>query len=322
VAHITIRFDDHGDAVVEGWDPTSPLALLLARDLNSRVPSAAVISINGLLRSASKVADGWPVNEHRYDATRVQLEVGAATVRSNAAEGGQVNTIDLQQFSDLLLTWRRLLTEPLKVRLCAQPVVRLYIQEEFGFAHWAAILTNDEYRDLLRRWETMRGLNCCVPVARIVPQAERLKAGDLANAAFDAFCHVHECDDSYLDGSGYMIPDTINGEFCIDGDEPERPGDCPPILVSKVVSAAQVETGLADLFPGVKLAVAVSMDAIPLDAEAAVLLTRRDDPEWPVLLEFVYLPLESALGEHPHLTMAPHLAERLEAKTLTDSADC
>ena len=111
------------------------------------------------------------MNDHHYDATRVRLEVGAATVRSNAAEGGQVNAIDLQQFSDLLLTWRRLLTEPLEVRLCAQRVVRLYIREEFGFAHWAAILTNDEYRDLLRRWETMRGLNCCVPVVTIVPQA-------------------------------------------------------------------------------------------------------------------------------------------------------
>ena len=54
----------------------------------------------------------------------------------------------------------------------------------------------------------------------------------------------------------------------------------------------------------------------------AVLLTRRDDPEWPMRLKFVYLPLASALGAHPRLTMAPHLAERLGAKTLTDPADC
>ena len=97
----------------------------------------------------------------------------------------------------------------------------LYISEEYGYRHWLAELTDGEYEDLLRRWNTMRGLNCLVPVTLIVPQAREIdpKSGicfDRDRIPEDAkHCHIHECDDSRIEGSDYRIPD--DEFFWIDG---------------------------------------------------------------------------------------------------------
>ena len=89
-------------------------------------------------------------------------------------------------------------------------MIKLLIDEEYGFRTWLAELTQENYAQLLQRWETMRGLNCLVPVPLIVPQAVRISDEELI-AMLDrqeSFfkCHIHEHDDSYLEGSSYEIP--------------------------------------------------------------------------------------------------------------------
>lgn len=83
-------------------------------------------------------------------------------------------------------------------------MVMLLISEEYGHRRWCAKLTEDEYDLLIDRWESMRGLNCLVPVTLIIPQAVELMDGELP--VFDKRCHIHEYDDSRLEGSDYRIP--------------------------------------------------------------------------------------------------------------------
>lgn len=89
-------------------------------------------------------------------------------------------------------------------------MIKILIEEECGYRFWLAEITQDEYAKLLARWETMRGLNCLVPVELIVPQAVRISDEEMIEM-FDkgeSFyrCHIHEHDDSYIEGSYYKIP--------------------------------------------------------------------------------------------------------------------
>jgi hypothetical protein len=94
-------------------------------------------------------------------------------------------------------------------------MVTISIDEEYGYRRWVAEMNEAEYQALLARWATMRGLNCLIPVNVVIPQAREL-VGDSFDMPADAIrCHIHECDDSYLEGSDYQIPpDKI---FWIDG---------------------------------------------------------------------------------------------------------
>lgn len=91
----------------------------------------------------------------------------------------------------------------------------LHISEEYGYRTWVAVLTTEQYQQLLARWSTIKGLNCMVPVKLIVPQAVEVDRFDRSRVTHE--CHIHECDDSYLAGSDYRIPDTDDGTFVIEG---------------------------------------------------------------------------------------------------------
>ena len=73
--------------------------------------------------------------------------------------------------------------------ILSRPVITIWIQEEYGHRNWVATLTNQEYRDLIRRWQTMRGLTCTVPVDLIIPQAEQVASRP---RAYDATAHPRE----------------------------------------------------------------------------------------------------------------------------------
>lgn len=87
-------------------------------------------------------------------------------------------------------------------------MIKLFIEQEYGYKEWFAELTEDEYELLIARWESMRGLNPRVPVTLIVPQAkEVMDRTDFDNMIRDAKrCHIFEHDDSWLEGSSYNIP--------------------------------------------------------------------------------------------------------------------
>lgn len=94
----------------------------------------------------------------------------------------------------------------------------LLISEEYGHRRWFAELSDEEYETLLRRWATMRGLNCLVPVKLLVPKVKPfyLKPGE-PFPTYALHCHMHSHDDSGLDGSEYTIPPDTN--FWLDGKE-------------------------------------------------------------------------------------------------------
>jgi len=90
------------------------------------------------------------------------------------------------------------------------------IDEEYGFRNWVAELTEEEYQQLLARWATIKGLNCLVPIPFIIPQAKRVEDGaPLPEGALS--CHIHECDDSWLEGAGRGVPVTKDHSFWMDG---------------------------------------------------------------------------------------------------------
>lgn len=85
-------------------------------------------------------------------------------------------------------------------------MIKLLIEEEYGYRDWYAELTEQEFEELCARWKTLRGLNCLVPVTLIIPQAVELDDGRRVNPEHTHRCHIHEEDDSYLEGCGYEIP--------------------------------------------------------------------------------------------------------------------
>ncbi len=94
----------------------------------------------------------------------------------------------------------------------------LYIQEEYGYREWLAEVSEEEFTDLKRRWQTMRGLFCSVPVQLIIPQAREMEDKDFEDlriSPYDKGCHIHECDDSYLEEVDYDIPEDES--FWLDG---------------------------------------------------------------------------------------------------------
>jgi hypothetical protein len=101
-------------------------------------------------------------------------------------------------------------------------MIRIFIREEYGYREWVADLTDDEYRDLLRRWETMRGLSCLVPVSLIISQAREVLEEEYTVEFIKPClkCHIHESSDSCLEGSSYEIPD--DEDFWMDGKKYER----------------------------------------------------------------------------------------------------
>ena len=104
-------------------------------------------------------------------------------------------------------------------------MITIFIQEEYGYRDWVAEMTEDEYELLLDSWNSMRGLNCLVPVTLIIPQAKPfiIEEGwrDKLPEKFKR-CHIHECDDSYLEGTEYRPPEDEC--FIMDGIRYEQYG--------------------------------------------------------------------------------------------------
>lgn len=102
-------------------------------------------------------------------------------------------------------------------------MIKLIIDEEYGCRTWYTELTQEEYAQLLARWETMRGLSCLVPVKLIIPQAIEIndeQAIEIVDKDTWYRCHIHECDDSHLEGSNYKIPE--DSHFWMDGQKYEE----------------------------------------------------------------------------------------------------
>jgi hypothetical protein len=91
----------------------------------------------------------------------------------------------------------------------------ILIDEEFGYKMWIAKVSDIELSELIRRWKTMRGLNCLVPVTTIFPTALEIDVDfDIGENVIRA--HVHECEDSFFESAdGYEIPES--NVFFIDG---------------------------------------------------------------------------------------------------------
>jgi len=91
--------------------------------------------------------------------------------------------------------------------------IRLVIEEEYGYRHWIADLTPEELEEIRARWKTMRGLISLVPVRAIIPQAREVS---WSRNLGEPNCHIHEEDDSFLEGVEYKIPEDKKG-FSIAG---------------------------------------------------------------------------------------------------------
>jgi hypothetical protein len=112
-------------------------------------------------------------------------------------------------------------------------MIRLVIDEEYGYRTWLAELTLEEYAQLLARWETMRGLSCLVPIKLVIPQAVEISDEDVIkmhdNGETYYRCHMHDYDDSYLEGSRYDIPEDTH--FWMNGRKYEEPEYWPELKV-------------------------------------------------------------------------------------------
>ena len=100
--------------------------------------------------------------------------------------------------------------------------IAIFIEEEYGYREWLAIVSPDELVEIKRRWETIRGLNCMVPVPYIFPTATQVNLDEIERVTSEyplerrVKAHVHESDDSSLSISDYIIPES--DEFEIDGE--------------------------------------------------------------------------------------------------------
>jgi hypothetical protein len=105
--------------------------------------------------------------------------------------------------------------------------VLLTISEEYGYRNWYAVLTRAEYDQICADWQTMKGLNCLVPVRFLVPQAKPLwmlkytpehaftmTLDGLAGMDVEIVgSHIHQADDSGLGDIKYDIPEQDTFEF-------------------------------------------------------------------------------------------------------------
>lgn len=100
-------------------------------------------------------------------------------------------------------------------------MIVLNISEEYGSNHWYAVITEERYEELKNEWRTIKGLNCLVPVRFLIPEAldfplkpEHAQLSDekyiKANSIKIINAHIHQCDDSFLEGVDGDIPE---GEF-------------------------------------------------------------------------------------------------------------
>lgn len=85
-------------------------------------------------------------------------------------------------------------------------MIKLWIEEEYGYRDWYLECTEEEYEKLLERWRTIRGMSCLVPVKLVFPTAVELDDFREENPEHNRRCHMHGDDDSYLEGSNYKIP--------------------------------------------------------------------------------------------------------------------
>lgn len=103
-------------------------------------------------------------------------------------------------------------------------MIILSIDEEYGYNVWYAILSDERYEELKKEWQTIKGLNCLVPVRFLIPEAVNLpllpedqKYADEKYVADNNIriesAHIHQSDDSYLSGVDYEIPDQDEFEF-------------------------------------------------------------------------------------------------------------
>ena len=109
-------------------------------------------------------------------------------------------------------------------------MIFLLISEEYGCQEWYAVLSEDQFENLKKRWITIKGLNCLVPVNFIIEQAKPLcnhekfpiKVGDTFVDLQDVdffmnvvSAHIHQSDDSYISTVDYEIPE--GDEFEMEG---------------------------------------------------------------------------------------------------------
>ncbi len=113
-------------------------------------------------------------------------------------------------------------------------MITLWIVEEYGYRDWIAVLNETECADLLKRWSTIRGLTCLVPVTLIVPQAVEVEEGHPyyplnvweAQRKNWLRAHIHEHDDSHMPGNEHEIPEDEH--FWMDGRRYEKNEYWPP----------------------------------------------------------------------------------------------
>ena len=103
--------------------------------------------------------------------------------------------------------------------------ILVLISEEYGYQHWFAVYNQRVYEQVKNRWQTMRNLNCIVPVTLIFPGAKQYLDRDppickteMADMTV-SHAHVHQCDDSAFDacpkfnipddGEDFVINDTV-----------------------------------------------------------------------------------------------------------------
>jgi len=97
-------------------------------------------------------------------------------------------------------------------------MIVLNISEEYGCYHWYAVISEERYEDLKNEWQTIKGLNCLVPVRFLIPEAldfplkpEHAQLSDEkyieANNIKIINAHIHQCDDSFLEGVDGDIPE-------------------------------------------------------------------------------------------------------------------
>ncbi len=101
-------------------------------------------------------------------------------------------------------------------------MIKLFIVEEYGFRDWYAELTEEEFEKLKTRWRTLRGLTCLVPIPFIIPQAKLLDDEREKDPTYTHRCHIHDYDDSYLQGCDYKIPQD-DEYFWMEGKKYSRP---------------------------------------------------------------------------------------------------